>query len=179
MPSVWVLNDPKGASVGETLRFHLLFRAGGRRGKLSDLPVIWQRKPIGQLRDAEMSAPVWFLRQPILKWENQSDSQMSFRPLFMVVFQATISKALGISPDPFVDQMCPGSDLFKSSPAWKRNEKIMWVHTSPWRIRFIFLWKSSTWHLIKSDSLKYFLDIEWHFSLPSFGADEPLSVVPS
>lgn len=35
----------------------------------------------------------------------------------MVVFQATISKALGISPDPSVDRMCPGTDLFKSSPA--------------------------------------------------------------
>lgn len=124
MPSLWVLNDPKGASVREnTLRFHLLFRAGGRRGKLNDLLVIWQRKPTGQLRDAEMSAPMWFLRQPILKWENQSDLQMSSKALFMVVFRVTISKALGISPDPFVDWMCPGIDLFRSSPAWKSNEK--------------------------------------------------------
>lgn len=41
MPSLWVLNDPKGASVREnTLRFHLLFCAGGRREKLNDLLVI-------------------------------------------------------------------------------------------------------------------------------------------
>lgn len=34
MPPLWISNDPKGTSVGENmLRFHLIFCAGGRRGK--------------------------------------------------------------------------------------------------------------------------------------------------